>query len=77
MRKLLRASTFVLALCIVLTSLAGCSFGDNKAETRTIKDIMGIEVEIPSKVEKVVNIANELEEDVHCLNNIKRSLEIC
>ena len=30
-----------------------------------------------NKVEKVVNIANELEEDVHCLNNIKRSLEIC
>lgn len=56
MRKLLRASACVLALCIVLTSLAGCSLGDNKAETRTIKDIMGIEVEIPSKVEKVVNL---------------------
>lgn len=32
---------------------------------------------LDNKVEKVVNIANELEEDVHCLNNIKRSLEIC
>ena len=30
-----------------------------------------------NKIEKVVNIANELKEDVPCLNNIKRSLEIC
>ena len=30
-----------------------------------------------NKVEKVVNIASELEEELHCLNNIKRSLEIC
>ena len=30
-----------------------------------------------NKVEKVVNIASELKEDVPCLNNIKRSLEIC
>ena len=30
-----------------------------------------------NKVEKVVHIASELKEDVPCLNNIKRSLEIC
>lgn len=56
MKKLFKISALVLALCIAITSLAGCSFTSKKEETRTVVDITGAEVEIPAEVDEVVNL---------------------
>ena len=50
-----RIISIVMAL-LVLLSLAGCTTENSKQETRTVVDIMGAEIEIPAKVEKVINL---------------------
>lgn len=55
MRKINRFITLILALLIVSSSLVGCST-PTKVETRTVTDIMGVEVEIPEKVDEVLNL---------------------
>ncbi len=56
MKRLFKICALILALCISITSLAGCSFTDPKGETRTVVDITGAEVEIPVEVDEVVNL---------------------
>jgi iron complex transport system substrate-binding protein len=56
MRNLLRVTALLIALCVILTSLAGCGAAGSKEETRTVVDIMGAEVEIPAKVDEIVNL---------------------
>lgn len=50
-----RKSALILIVA-VLMSLVGCGTDSKKAETRTVVDITGAEVEIPVKVEKVINL---------------------
>lgn len=55
MQKLYKITVLVLAILIAASSLVGCSPA-NKEETRTVTDIMGVEVEIPEKVDEVLNL---------------------
>lgn len=56
MKKIFKITALLLAFVIATSSLAGCSFTNNKQETRTIVDITGTEVEIPAEVDEVVNL---------------------
>lgn len=55
MQKLYKISVLVLAILIAVSSLVGCSPA-SKEETRTVTDIMGVEVEIPEKTDEVLNL---------------------
>lgn len=46
----------LLLVLVILMSVTGCGAENEKAETRTVVDITGAEVEIPAKVEKVINL---------------------
>ena len=54
--KFKKITALVLTLCMVTLLLSGCGTGSKKVETRTVVDITGVEVEIPVKVEKVINM---------------------
>ena len=41
---------------ILMIFISGCGINNNSEKTRVIKDIMGVEVEIPEKVNKVINL---------------------
>ena len=56
MKSLYKITTLLLAMIIAMSSLAGCSFTNQKGQTRTIVDITGAEVEIPAEVDEVVNL---------------------
>lgn len=56
MKKLYKITALLLAMIIAMSSLAGCSFTNQKEQTRTIVDITGAEVEIPAEVDEVVNL---------------------
>ena len=56
MKKLYKITALLLAMIIAMSSLAGCSFTNQKEQTRTIVDISGAEVEIPAEVDEVVNL---------------------
>lgn len=56
MRILRRLSTIALTIMIAIASLAGCGSQGTKEEVRTITDIMGVEVQIPSEVHEVINL---------------------
>ena len=51
-----RTISLVLVLLVLLFSFSGCAKGTAKKETRTVVDIVGAEIEIPAKVEKVINL---------------------
>ena len=55
MQKPNKITVLVLAILIAASSLVGCS-PVSKEETRTVTDIMGVEVEIPEKVDEVLNL---------------------
>ncbi len=46
----------LLLVLAILVSVTGCGAENTKVETRTVVDITGAEVEIPAKVEKVINL---------------------
>lgn len=51
-----RIPAIVLTICMAAFLLTGCSRGSSKEETRTVVDITGAEVEIPLKVDDVINL---------------------
>ena len=54
--KFKRIAAIVLTICMVSLLLTGCSMGGSKEETRTVVDITGAEIEIPMKVDEVINL---------------------
>lgn len=54
--KFKRIAAIVLTICMVSLLLNGCSMGGSKEETRTVVDITGAEIEIPMKVDEVINL---------------------
>ena len=56
MKKLYKAIALLMAMVLAISSLAGCSFTNQKGKTRTIVDITGAEIEIPVEVDEVVNL---------------------
>ena len=56
MKKWYRMTALMLAMMMTISSLAGCSFTKETQQTRTIVDITGAEVEIPTEVDEVVNL---------------------
>lgn len=51
-----RITAIVLTICMAALLLTGCSTGGSKEETRTVVDITGTEVEIPAKVDEIINL---------------------
>ena len=49
MKSLYKITALLLALIIAMSFLTGCSFTNQKEQTRTIVDITGAEVEIPAE----------------------------
>ena len=56
MKSLYKITALLLTMIIAMSSLAGCSFTNQKEQTRRIVDITGAEVEIPAEVDEVVNL---------------------
>lgn len=56
MKSILKLSALVMALIIAACTLTGCSTPEKTEETRVVVDIMGVEVRIPAKVTKVINL---------------------
>ena len=56
MKKSYRLSAIILVICLVISLLSSCGQNKKMAVTRTVTDIMGVEIEIPNKVEKVINL---------------------
>lgn len=56
MKKIIRKSALLLVIVLVINSLVGCGLTNEESETRTIVDITGAEVEIPEKVDEVINL---------------------
>ena len=56
MKRVYKLCALVLALILAVSSLSGCGSSNVKEETRTIVDVMGAEVEIPTEVDEVINL---------------------
>lgn len=56
MKSLYKITALLLTMIIAMSSLAGCSFTNQKEQTRIIVDITGAEVEISAEVDEVVNL---------------------
>lgn len=56
MKRIQKLTAITLAIVISVISMTGCSYTGEKEETCTIVDITGAEVEIPAKVDEVVNL---------------------
>ena len=56
MKKLHGLGTLILVAILAVTPLAGCGSASKANETRTVTDIMGAEVEIPTVVDEVINL---------------------
>ncbi len=56
MRILYKVGALFSAVLIVVASLVGCGSPNSEERTRTVTDIMGAEVEIPTEVDEVINL---------------------
>lgn len=55
-KRLYQLGMLVLTVVIAFTTLTSCGSLDKEKGTRTVTDIMGAEVEIPSEVDEVINL---------------------
>ena len=56
MNKLVKQISLIIAIAIVFQLFTGCAQFSQNGKTRKIVDVMGVEVEIPSKVNRVINL---------------------
>ena len=55
-KKFYKNITLVMMIAMFMLMFSGCGQEGDKKKTRIIKDIMGAEVEIPEKVDKIINL---------------------
>ena len=56
MKEIYKMRGLFLAFVVAMSSLVGCTSFDEEEKTRTIVDIMGVEVEIPEEVDEIINL---------------------
>ena len=56
MKKAVKISAIFMAVCLIVSMLPGCGASSEDTDTRTVVDITGAEVEIPAKVDEVINL---------------------
>ena len=58
MKRLLQVCLLMAAMCITLASLVACDANRNTGSTRTVVDVVGAEVVIPTEVDEIINFTH-------------------